>query len=252
MKRSQKILFWTLTIFVLLLFAGVLLPTLAGSRESVAVIRSLPLGWLSFLSRTVPEVTIDWAGVGMVVICSAVILACLHSLLNALTQKRFQFRWSMSIFASVWLLFCLIIAVTGLSRTIALLKSEKWFQARSGYADLRMASLHASMALSEAGTDLNYLRRLLMDSERWRPFWEEFEFLVCSPEPGKAPWIIVIPRDVRTRERVGFSLVTDMGSEDSIPIGKLQEKLAGLRKTLAQTGTAANQSADAGLTTERR
>src|SRR5688572_7601827 len=143
MKRRQKILVWAVRIFVLLLMAGVTLPILAGSRESTAIIRALPLGWLNFLKRTVPEVTVNWSGIGMVILCSALILICLHSLLSALTQKRFRLQWSVGIFASLWLLFCLIIAVAGLSRTTALLQNEKWYQVRLTRGDLWSASTHA-------------------------------------------------------------------------------------------------------------
>lgn len=225
MKGSQRVLFWSLTIFLLLLIAGVILPTLG---MSMAIIRALPLGWLNFLRRTVPEVTVNWSGIGMVILCSALILLCLHSLLSALTQKSFRVRWSASIFASLWLLFGLIIAVTGLSRTIQFLQNEKWYEPRSGYGDLRMASMHARMALSDSEGNLRILKQLLLDSSGWRPFWEEFEFLVCSLEPSKSPCVIVIPRKPKVRESIGFSIVTNSDSEDSIPIAKLQERLAKL------------------------
>ena len=227
MKRGQRVLFWSVTIFLLLLVAGVILP-------ATAIIRALPLGWLNFLKRTLPEVTVNWSGIGMVVLCSTLILLCLHSLLSALTQKRFRFRWSVSIFASLWLLFCLIIAVAGLSRTIQFLQNEKWYEPRSGYGDLRMASMHARTALSYSEGDLRILKQLLLDSSGVRPFWEEFEFLVCSSEPSKSPCVIVIPRKPKVRERVGFSIVTNADSEDSIPIGKLHERLAKLRTPVSR------------------
>ena len=227
----KRIVPWMVRIVVLLLCAAVLLPSVATSMGSVAVVRTLPFGWLNFLKRTVPEVTVNWSGIGMVVLCSAVILACLHSLLSALTQKRFPFRWSVSIFASIWLLFCLIIAVAGLSRTISLLQSEKWYEPRSGNGDLRRASMHARMALSESGNDLKHLRRLLLDATSiyGRPLWEEFEFLLCSPAQSQSPCIVVIPKEPKVRERVGFSIVTEADSEDSIPMAKLHERLAKLR-----------------------
>lgn len=232
MKRCQRVLFWSVTtIFVLLVIVGVILPNLAGSQEGVAIIRTLPLGWLNFLIRTLPEVTVNWAGIGMVVLCSALILACLHSLLSALTQRRFRFRWSVAIFASVWLLFCLIIAVAGLSRTTALLQNENWYRVRLTRGDLWSASTHASMSLSKSGNDLSYLKRLLLHSEGkfGRPLWEEFEFMVCPPAQGKSPCIVVIPMEPKTRERIGFSIVSEAGSEDSIPIAKLHERLAALK-----------------------
>jgi hypothetical protein len=196
------------------------------------LIQVLPFGWLQFLVRTIPQVTVNWAGVGMVVLCSAVILVCLQSLLNFLSRGQFRFRWTVGIFASLWLLFCLIIAVAGLTRTIPLLANERWYQPRSGYAELRMASMHASMALSEGGTDLALLRRLLMDSERGRPFWEECEVLIGAGASGKSPWIILIPRDAKARERLGFSVVAGSGSQDFLPIEKLEEKLASLRSAV--------------------
>ena len=227
MKQGRRILFWSVTILLLLLIAGVILPT-------IAIVRALPLGWLSFLKRTVPEVTVNWPGIGMVILCSALILGFLHSLLSALTKKRFRFRWSVSIFASLWLLFCLIIGVAGLSRTIQFLQNEKWYEPRSGYEDLSMASMHARSALSYSEGDLRILRHLLLDSSGVRPFWEEFEFLVFSSEPSKSPCVIVIPRKPKVRERVGFSIVTNSDSEDSIPIAKLPERLAKLRTPVSR------------------
>ena len=232
MNRSDKILAWAVTTFLLLLCAAVILPSLAKSRESVAVIRALPFGWISFLGRTLPEVTTNWAGIGMVVLCSALILLSLHWLLNALTRRRFRFRWSLSIFAAVWLLFCLIIAVAGLNGTAAMLKNEKWFAPRSGYGDLRMASLHARMALNDAPNDLTHLKRLLLESEGrfGKPVWEDFEFLICPAE--NSVLVVVIPREPRTRQRVGFSIVGDSNSADYIPSARLPEKLVELRKSV--------------------
>jgi hypothetical protein len=226
MKRSQRILFWSVAIFILLLIAGVLLP--------LAALGTLPFGWLNFLKRTVPEVTVNWSGIGMVILCSGLILVCFHSLLSALTKKRFRFRWSVSIFASLWLLFCLIIAVAGISRTIPLLSNEQWHKRRTSYADLRRASAHASTALYESGGNPHSLRRSLIESApNWYgdPLWEQFEFLVNSPAQGKSPCIVVIPREANARARFGFSIVSEAGSEDSIPIAKLHERLARLRSS---------------------
>lgn len=87
------------------------------------------------------------------------------------------------------------------------------------------------MALSKSGNDLSYLKRLLLHSEGkfGRPLWEEFEFMVYPPAQGKSPCIVVIPMEPKTRERIGFSIVTESDSEDSIPIAKLHERLAALK-----------------------
>ena len=206
----------------------------APSREGVAFIWHLPFGWIGFLRRTLPEVILNWAGIGMVVLCSALILLLLHGLLHGLTGKRFQFRWSVSIFIAVWLLFCLIIGVAGLSRTAALLEGEQWYERRFTRGDLRSASTYASLALNDSGSDVQSLKRRLIDSDTryGRPIWEEFEFLICPGTGGKSPSVVVIPREAKAREKVGFSIVSDVDSEDFIPISKLDEKIATLRASV--------------------
>jgi hypothetical protein len=203
-------------------------------REGVAVMRHLPFGWLGFLRRTLPEVTLNWAGIGMVLLCSVVILLLLHGVLNGLTGKRSPFRRSASILIGLWLLFCLIIGVAGLTRSTALLRGEEWYQRRFTRGDLKNASLYASMALNDSGNDVQSLKRMLRDpgNSYGRPLWEEFEFLVCAGVGGKAPSVVVIPREGKARANVGFSIVSDADSEDFIPISRLDEKLAMLRASV--------------------
>lgn len=75
MKVSPvRILLWVLAI--VLLFA-LFLPVLSSMG---VLLGSICFGWFSFLERVWPRISVSWSGVGMVALCSALILAGLHSL----------------------------------------------------------------------------------------------------------------------------------------------------------------------------
>src|SRR5262245_324472 len=62
----------------LLLVLILLLPALP-SKLAYLIVR-LPWGWISFLRRVWPDVYLNWSGISMVIVCSAVAIGGLHHL----------------------------------------------------------------------------------------------------------------------------------------------------------------------------
>src|SRR4026207_2210934 len=108
------------------LFLGLILPELL-SAGSLFV--SVFFGWFSFLQRVWPNVTVNWNGIGMVLLCSVLIIAGLHSLsgwlFTSVTTKantcpglRWRWSWTLALYAGVWMLFAAIMGAVGVAHQV--------------------------------------------------------------------------------------------------------------------------------------
>src|SRR3954469_10093687 len=108
-----------LLLLSLLLFVASLTPL---GRASITVV---PFGWLQFLGRTLPSVTVNWSSVGMVVLCSALMLLVLQRFLSWLylafargaeRPSVWRWRWTLALYAFFWILFVIVIGASGVMR----------------------------------------------------------------------------------------------------------------------------------------
>ena len=185
----------------------------------------LPTGWISFLNRTLPDVSLNWAGLSMVALCSAIILVCLHLICRWLYRtaregrssvhgpERWPLRWTGVLFAAFWLLFALAMGAAGLGRQVTWVfqSRQPLYIARNygGWADLKQAEGTLATALVESQTNVAqayaWFRRGEYESLSTRPtLWEKHHVLLFTNAHGESVGYVLIPRDPRVRERIGF------------------------------------------------
>jgi hypothetical protein len=197
-----------LLIFVLyLIFQPFLLPQ---GHKIVAV---LLLGWVDFLQRTLPKVSINWAGIGMVTVCSLLILAALHSfcgwLARACFAKQAGWRWSstFAIYGMLWTVFLTAMSVTGVVHQVAWLAAsdQPWMvRSWSKISALRLHALHVESTLEFAGWDAN---------RAWSEYWkgtfgreendpQMFHSIFLSDAEGTVTSALVFFRDPAVQSKV--------------------------------------------------
>lgn len=210
----------------------------------------LPLGWLAFLRRTWPEVTWNWPGIGMVVLCSGLLLVGLHSLGGWLYTAargthpgsgpvRWPWRWTGAIFGAFWLLFVLVMGASGLGRQLTWLADYDgplYEERRSGWAELTQADGALATAFvehpSNATEALMAFRRGDYEPTGSKPtLWEQHHVLLFTNASGGLAGYVIFPRNPSLRERTGFlasgaEVVSRSGAMTNLPavIARLERR----------------------------
>ena len=125
-EKQSRVRTWfgriLLTLILVILFMGVIAPS----------VLEAPLlflfGWIGFLMRVVPEITLDWDMLGLAAICFTVILFLSHALIRASIRTRNQnistrnaswkLQSTLALNLLVWLSFFIATAVAGLFQEI--------------------------------------------------------------------------------------------------------------------------------------
>src|SRR5436190_12819281 len=166
-RMLRTVIKWVLLLLLVLVVASM---TQLG-RAAMAVV---PFGWLQFVARTFPNVTINWSGIGMVVLCSALIVAGLQWFLSWLCVTlapgpeqpvSWPWRWTFALYAFFWILFGIVMGASGAMRqTTWLIEfTEPLYRRRvNGYVELRQASAEVETALLESNGDIQKAQKLLM------------------------------------------------------------------------------------------
>ena len=118
MTRSAPRAFWIATAILALVTVERLVELSLNTPQGVS---ALLTGWWSFPQRTFPNVTTNPSAIGMVAICSAIALGTMQFLGRSLTggrDRRWRWKWTLSAFSAVWLLFLVSIAASGLGRNL--------------------------------------------------------------------------------------------------------------------------------------
>jgi hypothetical protein len=198
-------------------------------------IKILPFGWVNFLHRTLPDVSINWSGIGMVVLCSGLIIVALQWFLGwvhrACRAEEFpwRWRWTVTIYASFWILFGIVIGASGAMRqtTWLLQFTEPVYKARRHeFTELRMVTSAVELALLETGRDLHKSQSLLA-SYRSGGFgsWDHHQFVFLADSSNRIETVLIVPRDPDAQRQVGFTVVGDNNVGEHVPIERLGEFL---------------------------
>jgi lipid-A-disaccharide synthase-like uncharacterized protein len=204
-------------------------------------------GWMKFLLRVLPQVTISWSGIGMVVVCSALVLAAMHWLCqwlyahwvrhdSATADVRWRWSWTASLYGGVWLLFLAAMGVTGVVHQAGWLAATKepFYVEREWRASWRMYLYNYSRSMHSSGR-----------SEDWSPAETRREFEALYPAHGRPPppletlhviyfegssnklaAAILFYRDPKKRDMTGFMLVTPEKGEEEFKMDQLPTVLA--------------------------
>ena len=240
MKRA---ILWVFgVVFVLLL----LLPLVSNSNLFRAALSCLPLGWLHFLKRNVPQLTWNWSLIGMVFVCSAILLFLGNRQLSALygqiqqrgadrTGTPWRWQWTASLYIALWLVFVTAFAAAGVFRHTTWLMEEQgpWYEERlNSYNELRVADGTIQQLLLENGGDLKKTQKALQAEGRWRynskVFCEEFEVIFYGNSNGQLETYVLIPRNPQLLKKGHFFVFPADQPSVEKPISELEHTIAEL------------------------
>ena len=195
----------------------------------------LPFGWLKFLNRTLPDATINWGGVGMVVLCSGIMVLALQWFLNWLypalsTQAaRWPWRWTISLYAFFWILFGIVMGASGAMRHAVWLSqiTEPIYKVRENtYVALRMASSEMESILMDTQGDIHAAQALLAASRgQGVGAWDRHQFVLIGDSSNRFVKALVIPREPEAQRKVGFVTLGASSPSGHQPIERLPDFL---------------------------
>ena len=104
-------------------------------RECLNVGGALVFGWVSFLWRTVPQAEVNWIGVATGVVFLVLLILVLHFSARwcyravaaepSSPQRRWRFRWTLSMVLALLLMFVVGYSTIGLARHVGWVVSSK-------------------------------------------------------------------------------------------------------------------------------
>jgi lipid-A-disaccharide synthase-like uncharacterized protein len=234
-----RVLVWSSVLFFFLLVTGAF-----GLFHPIVI---LLFGWISFLARVVPQVTMNWSGIGMVVVCSGLIVAAMHWLCqwlyahwvrqgSANAPARWRWTWTTSLYGGLWLLFLAAMGVTGVVHQVGWLAASKepLYVMRNQHlywgAYLRSAHLNLCMAGNDADWMPDETRRAFEsvphDSKRTPYAPDDLHTIYIEGPSNKLAAVILFYRDPKKQEKAGFMLTTPNNQREEFRMDQLQTVLA--------------------------
>jgi hypothetical protein len=169
----------------------------------------LAIGWMTFLTRTLPKVTVDWGGVSMLLLCVFLAGAVGHNFCAWLwkgsgREGAWRLKWTAMGLAGVVLLFAAGTAFTGVTHQVGwLLRSEKSMFYNTGRAVNDRNASASLMTLTSAQADFRANDR---DGNQINDFWRGdvagLYFLKLGSEPIKLIEQSVALADVAPRTEI--------------------------------------------------
>jgi hypothetical protein len=221
--------------FLLLLVVAIFLPLLGSGLQLLGL---LLFGWIGFLRRVIPQVTVSWSGIGMVLACSALIVGGMHWLCawiqtarqtkDSPITKRWRWSWTLSIYFALWLLFLTAMAATGFVHQAVWLMASKeplMVQRRHRSATRIELSQTARQVLNsavDADWNLAMTRQEFFANTGRTPFRgkllaEEFDVLFIPGLQDKLAGAVVFHRDPVERQKTGFIVVPNQSNNVEEP-----------------------------------
>jgi hypothetical protein len=243
--KVLRLVVWTFLFLIVLVF---LLP-MFGPGTLMAT-GSLLLGWFAFLKRVVPEVAISWSGVGMVILCSALVIAGLHSLCSWIfahnrtggESVKWRWQWSASIYAGAWVLFLAAMGITGFAHQLIWLAAsdEPLLVERRGSIVARVQLRNTTVSLADAANDSAwefaaareaFFSEAVPGLRKGDSAIDKFHILFLPGTQATLRAAIVFHRDPKLQRAAGFLVVRngDSGSPEEHRMEDLPEVLAQLQ-----------------------
>ena len=156
MSRPFVPLLVTIALLVLLSCAGLVVP--------IDLLGNLAFGWVFYLRRVLPGVTVDWPGVAMAALCLVLFSAGSHALLGWLYGQirakdpgeeagRWRVRWTSSMVAVVLLMFVAGLSATGIVHQVGWLMDSR--MTTFGIPSLAARRAQSSNNLKQIGLGLH-------------------------------------------------------------------------------------------------
>ena len=197
---------------------------------------TLVFGWIAFLARTLPKVTVNWSVIGMSVLCTAVLLAALHCFCAWLARARndgarWQFRSTFAVFGILCALFLTTMGITGVVHQVAWLAAsdEPWaVNARRKWAyfsALKNQAWAVQMALDDNDWDAIGAQQMGWEGPKFGDaaiYSSEAFHVLFFPAEGRITNAVVFHRDPVVREKVGeFCLIRRGNGPAMAPLSEL-------------------------------
>jgi len=226
--RAAKWLRLGVAIFVCL-FGALLFLSVIDPIVPFRVIFTLLFGWLTSLRRTVPQVTVNSSAIGFALLCSTLIVPLLHSFCawlfahvrTASPLQRWKLRWTLSLFAALWLLFGFVMGATGIIHQVGWMAGSDAPLLVDTSRSPRTRLLSVGMQITAAATMNDWKladTRAELD-ELMAHSVERFHLLLFPDERGELAGFIVFPRAPAESARTGLLAVDrkTMADRQSIP-----------------------------------
>jgi hypothetical protein len=240
MRTALKFVGATLAVIILLftLATGlVILPVQIGFH--------LVFGWIAFLKRTLPQVTLNLSAVALALICIVLIIWGTHwfcawlyghiaSRKVASQRQAWSLRWTSGICIATLLLFSTSIAITGICHQVSwwIRSKEPLYVPRSGFervrniSDMKQQALEISMAGEESGWSLQAIEANIATNQSFSAYWsiENWHRVLIPDTNGQLVAAFIFHRDPNKSAKAGFCFVNRDKSE-ILSIEKLPEQL---------------------------
>ncbi len=211
--NGRRFAFWIGgAIFSLLLFLFVL-PLGMSSTIPGALVRYLPFGWWKFLERNLPQMSWNWSLVATGVVCSILVVALGNWLLAAVSRQlgrsaapnrpisRWQWRWTIGLYAAVWILFVIAFGAAGVLRHTAWLMAydRPWYQPRiNPYVETMEAQMTIAQLVLDNNGDLEATckeyRREASHLRRQYLMADEVNVIFYGDRSNQVAAYLIIPR----------------------------------------------------------
>ena len=203
------------TLILIVLFLGLVAPSVLDAPLLFL------FGWIGFLMRVVPEITLDWDMLGLAAICFTIILFLSHALIRAFIRTRNQnsstsnaswkLRSTLSLNLLVWLSFFIATTVSGLVhqiRWIAQSDEPITYSRRLSIMERIAAHDLATLILMSTEVDLqsvpsaleeiktNYSREFITPKGRF----SKLRAFCLTSSTGGFHCVVVFPRELKTQE----------------------------------------------------
>lgn len=211
----------TVVVTVLVLFA--LLFLLAGAGSGVIeLIFTAAFGWVMFLKRTLPQISLNWSLIAMSAISIFGILGLTHWFLSWLTKARrtdfrWPFNWTVCVLVGVALIFLVGMSIGGIAHQAGWIAAsdEPLFTSKGrrffDYNNMRQLDLAFRIIEGDTSEDLNEIRRelwkspseYLPQSKSFPPIIQSYHLLVVINNKGQINGVIIFPRDAKVFGKSG-------------------------------------------------
>lgn len=253
MKRT--LLLWVAAgVFMGFCFLLSLMPTYVERGPVFAVLSHVPFGWWHFLKRNLSELTFNWNTIATGIICSGLILVVGNWLLGALfkqiqgsqpdaTPRSWRWRWTVCIYAGIWLLFAIAIGAAGVFQQTIWLGEHRqpWYEAQPGKSFEFALGINAiEDTVEEKNADAAAVQKSLLSETNFmlprRTLAIEHYDVLLYKDGGAIAAFIIIPRRLPSGGEARFCVAR--GNERSyLPIADLQKTIAQMDATYSNSVT---------------
>jgi hypothetical protein len=245
--KTKRLIAWMCGVPLVLLMLLFLLALGVSYTPAGAVLMCLPLGWWHFLQRNLPQMTCNRNLIVTGTICSVLLVVAGNLLLGVLFRqvqqsvrpdqpaRPWRWRWTVGLYAAVWLLFAIAIGTTGIFRHTTWLMDypQPWYQERlNSYSEIRMLDMNLQELLLENNQDIQATRKGFLGERSYRRrhmlLADEFDVIFFADKSNKVAAYVIIPRNPQLVAKGEFG-ASIPGNNDLVrPVSELQRTLADL------------------------